>query len=157
MAQLLASTVNGSLSVSGDLVIGSSEMNVEEEINTINNNLNDSVIEQGVINGWTYRKWKSGISECWGTTIVTINSWGAWGSLYEGSPRIEAIDFPPSLFVSDDVAWQVTANSYIGIVAVESASTITKDKTPIMYLLRPNTSSLTDPIRVSMEAKGRWK
>lgn len=46
---------------------------------------NDSVVEHGESNGWTYRKWSSGVAECWKilehqTTVAT-----AWGSLYVGN------------------------------------------------------------------------
>lgn len=157
MAQLKDTTITGDATVSGTLLVGSNNLNVAEQITNINNNLKDSVVEQGTSGIWTYRKWASGISECWATTTTTISSWEAWGNLYEGYPRIEPISFPKNLFISDDVGWQVTANSYMGIVSVESASLITKSQTPLMWLLRPNTSSSSDLVRISMEAKGRWK
>ena len=119
--------------------------------------LSDYVVEQGTSGIWTYRKWKSGISECWATKEITITSWEAWGNLYEGYPKIDPISFPPSLFATNDVSWQVTANSYMGVVSIESASLITKDNTPLMWVLRPNKSTETSTVRVSMEAKGKWK
>lgn len=132
---------------------------VKSLLKTLNglSSLNDYIVEQGRSGIWTYRKWNSGIAECWGTTTVTIAKWEAWGTLYEGYPRIESISFPTSLFMTDDVAWQVTANSYMGIVSVESASLVTKLQTPLMWILRPNASTQNDSIRVSMEARGRWK
>lgn len=43
----------------------------------------DRVIEQGVFGDWTYRKWNSGIAECWGNRTITVDSasfgnYGAW-------------------------------------------------------------------------------
>ena len=132
---------------------------VKSLLKTLNglSSLNDYIVEQGTSGIWSYRKWASGIAECWGTTTVAITKWEAWGTLYEGYPRIESISFPTSLFMTDDVAWQVTANSYMGIVSVESASLVTKLQTPLMWILRPNASTQNDTIRVSMEARGRWK
>ena len=45
----------------------------------------DVVVEEGEYNGWTYRKWDSGVAECWkilehSTTVAT-----QWGSLYVGN------------------------------------------------------------------------
>ena len=45
----------------------------------------DAVVEEGEYNGWTYRKWDSGVAECWKilehkTTVAT-----AWGGLYVGN------------------------------------------------------------------------
>lgn len=39
---------------------------VKKSINKIIETRADYVIEQGTSNGWTYRKWASGIAECWG-------------------------------------------------------------------------------------------
>ena len=130
---------------------------VQESIAELKSNLIDSVIEQGTSGIWTYRKWNSGIAECWGTTTVTTEKWEVWGNLYEGYPKIDPISFPPSLFATNDVSWQVTSNSYMGVVSIENASLITKDNTSLMWVLRPNKSTETSTVRVSMEAKGRWK
>ena len=119
--------------------------------------INDCVVEQGISGIWTYRKWKSGVAECWGTITPSITSWEVWGNVYEGYPKIDPISFPQSLFFDNNIAWQVTANGYMGMISVESASLVTKDKTPLMWILRPNRSTDTNPVRVSMEAKGKWK
>ena len=29
----------------------------------------DYVIEQGTVGSWTYRKWASGLAECWGAAV----------------------------------------------------------------------------------------
>lgn len=51
----------------------------------INGKETDYIVEQGTKSGWTYRKWGSGLAECWGTFTVTINGsdWTQWGSLYQ--------------------------------------------------------------------------
>ena len=42
----------------------------------------DYIVEQGVKSSWLYRKWNSGIMECWRRVQVTTNVSTAWGSLY---------------------------------------------------------------------------
>lgn len=44
--------------------------------------LTDFVIEQGTSGIWTYRKWHSGMAECWKFTQIQINVTTAAGSLY---------------------------------------------------------------------------
>lgn len=55
----------------------------------------DYVVEQGTSGMWTYRKWNSGVMECWGTysaTIAVTTSAGAYGG-YRSS-LITADAFP---------------------------------------------------------------
>ena len=47
--------------------------------------LADFVIQQGTSGIWTYRKWKSGIAECWCQYSFTAAITTAWGVLYESS------------------------------------------------------------------------
>lgn len=42
----------------------------------------DVIVEQGYSNEWYYRKWESGIAECWRNHNVTFSENGTWGSLY---------------------------------------------------------------------------
>lgn len=53
----------------------------------------DYIVEQSTSGIWTYRKWSSGIKECWGTVTHTVTVNTAWGSLYE-SAAVGGIDFP---------------------------------------------------------------
>lgn len=55
----------------------------------------DFIVEQGTSGIWTYRKWASGIAECWGTSdTVTITSWNQWGGMYTASNAIPAYYYP---------------------------------------------------------------
>ena len=40
----------------------------------------DKVIEKGTSGNWTYRKWESGIAECWGSFSQTVLVTGVWDS-----------------------------------------------------------------------------
>ena len=51
----------------------------------------DFVISQGTSGIWTYRKWKSGIAECWCRKTITTNVTNVWGGLYS-SGRLDALD-----------------------------------------------------------------
>lgn len=61
MAQLKDTIIDGTLSVTEGLAV-----NGDVQINEYNI---DYVIEQGTSGVWTYRKWNSGIAECWTDTV----------------------------------------------------------------------------------------
>ncbi len=66
--------------------------------NTLNlNTIADYIVEQGKIDIWTYRKWNSGIVECWGrvdaTNVTTIT---ALGNGYYSEPITVSFPFPIS-------------------------------------------------------------
>lgn len=80
---------------------------------SINNVELDYVVEQGTSGIWTYRKWKSGVSECWGTTgqyTLDINV-----QYYSGFTTAASsyFAFPTSLFVDiPGVSIQFTTENY---------------------------------------------
>ena len=56
-------------------------------------NLGDYVIEQGTSSNWTYRKWNSGLYECWKFAYgKSSQAFTQWGSLYYAD--INGPDFP---------------------------------------------------------------
>lgn len=73
----------------------------------------DYIVEQGVDGIWTYRKWNSGIAECWDTHSWTVTSWGAWGNLYESNNSY--VNYPTGLFSSKPIV-QIVPNCDNGAV-----------------------------------------
>jgi hypothetical protein len=57
--------------------------------------VDDYVVEHGTSGIWTYRKWASGIAECWGTSdTVTMDSWKEWGGMYTAANVIPSYNYP---------------------------------------------------------------
>lgn len=55
----------------------------------------DFVVEEGAIEEWTYRKWNSGIAECWGTFgNYYASAEGSIGSFYVADDCIPSIAYP---------------------------------------------------------------
>lgn len=113
----------------------------------------DYIIEEGTEGIWTWRKWASGVAECWGTMIQNITSWNAWGSLYEGIASTHTATYPNGLFTSTPDFWanskgNATVGAFIEIAGQGSATT-----TPQVYALRPITGNLGD-FNFSLYAKG---
>ena len=81
----------------------------------------DYIVEQGTKNNWTYRKWNSGIAECWMITTLGASSGNVSGTL----------TFPFS-FANTDYNVQLTAgnNVLIGsLVAENNYSNGTRERT----------------------------
>lgn len=115
----------------------------------------DYVLEQGTSGIWTYRKWASGVAECWGgKNCGDIAITSAWGALFEGS-KMDGIAYPSGLFVSQPVFFPSaqTTRYAIGGIEIDGGD---KTTTPNLYLLRA-TAQTVQGVYLSLYAKGRWK
>ncbi len=57
-------------------------------------NTKDYVVEQGTSGIWTYRKWNSGVAECWGAYTGNIAITKTWGSMYYSDSLTPRINYP---------------------------------------------------------------
>lgn len=116
----------------------------------------DYIVEQGTSGTWTYRKWNSGLAECWARKeLSSVAVTSAWGGLYE-SANIGSIAYPEGLFVAQPIfSSSVSKTTKYSAAGIEtdggSAST-----TPALYLLRA-TAGTIQGAEISLAAKGRWK
>ena len=87
----------------------------------------DYIIQQGVNGIWTYRKWNSGMAECWATVSATMTVTGENPFTAGGGYVIPTYDFPftfvsaPSIHFSADVG-----NGYAIIAKTYKSTTIAK-------------------------------
>ena len=101
--------------------------------------LADFVIQQGTSGVWTYRKWKSGIAECWCQHSFNATVSVAWGVLFE-SAAISLPAFPFSFAEIPQV--HISAGNCNYAMFVERGSTnawASKTSPGVMYVVRPNT------------------
>ena len=56
----------------------------------------DYVVEEGTSGEWTYRKWASGIAECW---VDTSGTWSSDGTVCGWYYRLATINLPSGLFI----------------------------------------------------------
>lgn len=115
---------------------------------------NDYIVEQGTSGIWTYRKWNSGIAECWGIKDSQVTQWDTWGNLFEGAPAVQE-NFPSGLFISAPLFY-VTATAWAGLAGVETWKEPTATQTPILNVIRPSTVG-AGTVHFNMYAKGKWK
>jgi hypothetical protein len=116
----------------------------------------DFPVEIGRDGIWSYRKWHSGIAECWGLyQIAGAEIKTAWGSLYETAVNYQQY-FPKGLFTDTPAAqYHAQTSNGGGCLALETVGETTKDYTCSIFPIRatPQTVDLTIAIR----AIGRWK
>lgn len=108
----------------------------------------DYPIAYGKSGIWTWRKWKSGIAECWGAgSSMTITTSSSWGNMYCYYP-VGSISYPTDLFKTNTVpiatmVWVPTDND--GWMGLHRGGSDTS--TPSGILLRATNASTTGYIR----------
>lgn len=134
---------------------GTSASTTEEAITNLG--INDYVIEQGIQEGtlWSYRKWYSGIAECWGTVTLNISNWKAWGSLYISDYSVNE-DFPFTFKSTPVVNYTpkraIKVDGWLAVATTPTATSVGQ-----CYLVRPEKTTTTGDIDISVYAIGRWK
>lgn len=58
--------------------------------------IDDYVVEQGTSGSWTYRKWNSGVAECW--RRISASGQGSGGTLNSWHCRLLSYNFPTGFF-----------------------------------------------------------
>lgn len=121
-------------------------------------NTADWVIEQGTSSIWTWEKWNSGKSVCWGTLDIEVTAWNAWGSLYEGTPAPDPTYFPPNLFIAVPVCHAniSIANTSGGVISCEMGR-VTNERIDYIVPIRPTTTGVPIQYKAFILAIGNWK
>jgi hypothetical protein len=121
-------------------------------------NTKDYIVEQGTSGIWTYRKWNSGVAECWGIYTMTSACTKAWGALYYSDTLCPRINYPftfksrpqETVFCRGDSvsAWAYPEGGGIGMN--------TTTQTGQYGFLRPTTMTAAQ-VRYEFTVIGRWK
>lgn len=111
----------------------------------------DYVVEEGTSGIWTFRKWKSGIVECWGLATKSSLTWVSYLStgLYYTNPNWE-VAFPFSIINPRVTATIVKTGGNVGWVANANYSS----EKAFLSVVRNGNSGETS---ASITVKGRWK
>lgn len=133
----------------------------EDGIEIGTESVEDFVVEQGTSNGWTYRKWNSGILEQWITKTVTYTSWVSWGSWYSGvdssgtSHPYPIITFGIPFLASTIPTVTATNSALTWSIPIIEGTTNTQFK---ISGIRPNAgTTVADAYEYGIYAVGRWK
>ncbi len=113
----------------------------------------DYIVEQGTDGIWTYRKWASGIAECWGNTILENVDCGK--NHYSGFYYSDgvSIPFPTGLFIDNPTTmFDGGSQSYINFIRDFGSN-----QNNAYFLVAGLMDSSDATVRMKIQAKGRWK
>ena len=136
----LSTTLSEALGISNGLGGSSSE------------SVADFVVEQGTNGIWNYRKWDSGIAECWGTTSKSISGVSKTAPFSGYCYEIGVVAFPTGLFISTPTA-TVSGRLDSNYVCVSYSPVSTSS---VSVELQANVSG-TRTAYAYINALGRWK
>ena len=137
---------------SGDTMTGNLVINGQLFVDGVAIPNADYIIEQGTSGGWAYRKWNSGVSECWAHFGTTSTNSGAWTT-----------NFPTGLFMSGTYPYVIQTPWY-GESTDSSRDARafyltdgSNDTQFVSYFRTYNGSIYSGNIAVQAYAIGRWK
>ena len=126
----------------------------------------DYVIEEGELYAsgsstltWQYRKWNSGVAECWCTRRWDYSgNWVSWGNMYCTGWGYGPVYWYPSNFFADVPNFTFTTSSvysmWVATTEEKSGSNSTKDHMPELIAYRPNNPNAYITITVNIHAIG---
>lgn len=114
----------------------------------------DYVVEEGNFGIWRYRKWQSGIAECWGNCTTSITCTEQRNSVYVDS--LKRLSLPTDLFIAAPIvninALHATGWNFLiaHIYSVDMA---------VVSYLPASTGQINDmqTVTFSVTARGKWK
>ena len=113
----------------------------------------DYVVAQGISGNWRYRKWNSGIAECWAKITQTVTPGGAWAGTLNLTPYVITVTTPIE-FTDIDC---VNASAYVGsghtITSAVSATTPNNISIPALSVYLTGQQEC----RAYVYVTGRWK
>lgn len=113
------------------------------------------ITEIGVSGIWTYRKWRSGIAECWGTqTITTAVATSPWGSAYYGT-LTNSLTFPADLFTGKPEIL-VSLQSANGRFWATHGNDATASNVGTIFNLAPQAYPTASTVTLGIYAIGMW-
>lgn len=119
--------------------------------NIKNTDYADYITEKGESGIWTYRKWASGIAECWGSVSGSYSITSAYGDGYVSDTVFES--FPTGLFIEVPVA-NVSFNcGNYGVTTVSMRDLGVSGVGAVLY----DAVSATRKGTYTFSAKGIWK
>ena len=116
----------------------------------------DYVVETGISGIWTYRKWKSGMAECWGhTNLTTAMQNPLEGGSYSGNNYMGSVSYPFS-FKNSAPFETVSVQSTSNLVWIAGRTKNTTSKTGTYVLVSPY-SCASATYTIMIHVSGYWR
>lgn len=117
----------------------------------------DFIIEQGTSGDWTYRKWNSGLAECWARIAVNTAVQTQWGGLYvSGSLSATNLTFPFTFTAIPMINVNLSGSGSGAFIIASGSGSSSTTKTGIYEIAR-GTSAAAANYGVNYDVRGRWK
>ena len=117
----------------------------------------DYIVEQGTKDNWIYRKWNSGIMECWRRLQITTNVSTAWGSLYtSGAISSTNLTYPVAFIELPILNVNLMPFGSGGTLMVSGNAYGSATTTGALEIARGTTVSNAQYL-INYQAVGRWK
>lgn len=119
--------------------------------------LADFVVEQGTQGIWTYRKWSSGIAECFGRSSVETEFTNRWGQNYVSNERTPLINYPFTFVERPVETAQLTFDKYAVFICADAGCLNTAEHCGQYKGMRSAAIETASLMYVDFVVKGRWK
>lgn len=113
----------------------------------------DYIVEQGTSGIWTYRKWNSGIAECWGKDNIVEPITTSYSGVYVGTQQ--EYNYPFEFISIPTLAKTISTNREVSIFAL-SGKPDTTTSTGGTYACAFSSRSSAN-YNLNFYAKGTWK
>jgi hypothetical protein len=118
--------------------------------------LYDFVVEEGESGSWKYRKWYSGIAECWVTVSMSSAINTAWGGLYRTGTYSSKLDYPFSFISRPREVVTAHCSSSYGLMTY-SYDNNTSTRTGSYDVTRPTAVTSALSIYFDIYVIGKWQ
>lgn len=138
-------------STNDDCLIPTKIYGIKHNAATTSTIMGDYVIEEGTEGIWTYRKWNSGIAECWGEPQSGALTMSASGSVYVSAAVYVSV--PAFLKSVDNIAY----NSHnANVIGISNYGTFNITDCTVGVRVQKSTNA-TDSVKFAARIFGRWK
>ena len=141
--------INGEMAFSTAALAAATRANLG--VTATNLGINDYIVEQGTYVGWRYRKWNSGIAECFGYISLGSISVSAVGNVYRGTATVTLPgilnDIPSNVHITN-------GNPLSSIISINGRAT---DADHMLVYVWKATSGAADSVQASLHVIGTWK
>lgn len=117
----------------------------------------DYIVEQGTKSSWLYRKWNSGVMECWRRVQLTTNVSTAWGNLYSsGALSATNLTYPYAFTEVPYLNVSLMPFGAGGLIMAPGNSYGSATQTGAFEITR-GSSTTNASYLIAYHAVGRWK
>lgn len=123
-----------------------------------NSIVSDFIVEQGITNEWIWRKWNSGVAECFRKLAIKTNVKNSWGNLYStGALSVTNLTYPFEFVEVPIVSVTTSCNGWVGILMAAGGSYRATKTTTGSFEICRGTQAENAYYFLNYHVIGKWK